>query len=37
MTRNPEESFDENEWTADERARFDALSAHRTPPAELRR
>ena len=37
MNRNPDGAFDENEWTADERARFEALSAHRTPPPELKR
>jgi hypothetical protein len=33
--RNDERSFDENEWTAEERARFAALSAERQPPAEM--
>jgi len=28
-------SFDESEWTADERARFAALSTERLPPPEL--
>jgi hypothetical protein len=37
MIRNPDGSYDENEWTADERARFEALSANCAPPPELKR
>jgi hypothetical protein len=33
--QNDRRSFDENEWTAEERARFAALSTERLPPAEL--
>jgi hypothetical protein len=33
--RNDQRSFDENEWTDEERARFATLSADRSPPAEL--
>jgi anti-sigma factor RsiW len=34
--RNDDRSFDENEWTPEERAHIAALSAHRVPPAELK-
>ena len=37
MIDNEDRPFDENEWTAEECARFAALSAHRIPPAELKR
>jgi hypothetical protein len=33
---NDDRSFDENEWTPEERARIAALSTHRVPPAELK-
>jgi hypothetical protein len=34
--RHDHEAFDENEWTADEQARFAALSSERLPPAALK-
>jgi hypothetical protein len=37
MTPNDNRPFDENEWTAEERARFATLAAHRLPPPELKR
>jgi hypothetical protein len=36
MTQDSDRPFDENEWNAEERARFAALSAHRIPPVELK-
>jgi hypothetical protein len=36
MTNDDNRPFDENDWTAEERARFATLSAHRIPPAELK-
>lgn len=33
---NDDRSFDENEWTSEERARLASLSTHRVPPAELK-
>jgi hypothetical protein len=36
MSQNEDRPFDENEWSAEERARFASLSAHRVPPAELK-
>ena len=33
--RTDQRSFDENEWTTDERARFVALSSERFPPPRL--
>jgi len=33
--RTDQRSFDENEWTAEERARFAALGAERVPPPQL--
>jgi hypothetical protein len=33
---NNQGSFDDNEWTPEERARLGALSADRLPPAELK-
>jgi hypothetical protein len=35
--RSDHGSFDEQEWTAEERARFSALSREHTPPPELER
>lgn len=37
MKANDDRSFDENEWTPEERARLGALSAERVPPPELER
>src|SRR5262249_18342363 len=36
LMRNDDRSFDENEWTPEERARIAALSTHRVPPADLK-
>ena len=33
--QSDQRSFDENEWTADERARFAALGSERVPPPQL--
>ena len=35
MMRNDHRSFDENEWTAEERAALAALSTERLPPPDL--
>jgi hypothetical protein len=35
MKPNDDRSFDENEWTPEERARLGALNAERVPPPEL--
>jgi len=34
--RNDDRSFDESEWTPEERARLADLSTHRVPPGELK-
>ena len=34
--RTDDRSFDESDWTREERARLTALGTHRVPPAELK-